>query len=261
MSRPEYLSSQKPEEYSKENLYGKDGAGRYSIKGLKNDDPNWLDKAIEKTHPAKGDDYVELDSGILTVNQINAFMKAMHAELSFVDDNDQLVYFNHYLKPDEMKSKRDPKYLGNSLGEVHTNSPRAHRNVQQVINALRLGKVKTVTGPIPWNTRDNFVMAYWRRMEDTDGKYLGVNELVLDIYPIIKYYLKTTGQKLVDDPDATSGATYRGDKNAVDARTSASETDNKTAEKEAKDLGILDQFTDASSGASRSDATSGASQK
>lgn len=39
-------------------------------------------------------------------------------------------------------------------------------------------------------------------MHDQDGRYRGVNEHIYDLMPDIKGYLKHTGQKLVDDPDA-----------------------------------------------------------
>ena len=31
------------------------------------------------------------------------------------------------------------------------------------------------------------------------------------LYQFVKYFCETTGQKLVDDPDATTGATYKRD--------------------------------------------------
>lgn len=263
MPRPKVLEDQKPEEYSQEDLYNK-RKGKYTISDLKNDDPHWLDKAIAKVHPARGNDYCLLDEGILTVNQINSLLKSLPVELSFVDENNQLVYFNHNLPPEKMLSARKREYLGYSLGDVHHRSARAHRNVESIINALRKNKTKVVKGAIPWNTRKNFVTAFWTRMEDDDKNYAGVNEMLMNIWPIVEYYLKTTGQKLVDDPDATSGATFKGGQEAVDARTAASKKDNADANKQAEELGIADQFVDDTTGASKkesTDASTGASSK
>ncbi|ASN47480.1 hypothetical protein CGZ81_09885 [Lactobacillus acidophilus] len=36
-----------------------------------------------------------------------------------------------------------------------------------------------------------------------------IYEWVQDLYPLVKYFCETTGQKLVVDDDATTGATYR----------------------------------------------------
>lgn len=49
----------------------------------------------------------------------------------------------------------------------------------------------------------------------------GIYEWVQDLYPLVKYFCETTGQKLVNDPDAVTGATYRRN-SSPDAATGAS---------------------------------------
>ena len=41
------------------------------------DDPEWVEKVAAITGAVSGDTYVKLDHGILTVNQIDMFLKAM----------------------------------------------------------------------------------------------------------------------------------------------------------------------------------------
>src|SRR5699024_12794782 len=57
---------------------------------------------------------------------------------------------------------------------------------------------------VPGNGPDKCVLHDYIAMHDEQGRYRGVNEQIYDLMPAIKWYLKHTGQKLVDDPDATA---------------------------------------------------------
>ena len=63
-----------------------------TIQGVDPDDPEWVEKAAELVGAVSGDTYVKLDHGILTVNQIDMFLKAMPFELTYADDNNQFLY-------------------------------------------------------------------------------------------------------------------------------------------------------------------------
>ena len=105
--------------------------------------------------------------------------------------------------------------------------------------------------PVPGNKlNERHIMHYYKAMRDSEGNYRGVNEWVLDLWPIVESYLKQTGQKLVKDeaaPDVVSGAS--GNENqapAVDSTTSAS-----VDESSSEDLGPrLDEGIDSVTGAS-----------
>ena len=47
-----------------------------TIEGVDPDDPEWVEKASEIVGAAQGNDYVRLDHGLLTVDQIDMFLKA-----------------------------------------------------------------------------------------------------------------------------------------------------------------------------------------
>jgi hypothetical protein len=62
--------------------------------------------------------------------------------------------------------------------------------------------------PVPGNKiNQKYIMHFYKAMHDADGRYRGVNEWVLDIWPIVSDYLKRTGQKLIKDPDSKPDAT------------------------------------------------------
>ncbi|MFD1429186.1 NADPH-dependent oxidoreductase [Lacticaseibacillus mingshuiensis] len=210
---------------------------------------DWVEQGAAKTGAVNGDKYVELDRGLLTVDQLNWFLNSMPMELTYMDDNDQFIYYNHALDHDDMLASRYPKQVGDMASEVHP--PRAVAHVQQVIWALRQHQTDLVSMPVPGNkVNEKYIMHFYRAMRDADDRYRGVNEWVLDIWPIIADYLKRTGQKLVQDPshkaDATTGASQAGASAKPDASTGASESTSTPA---------ATPTPDASTGASESSAT------
>lgn len=209
--------------YEDEDLSAKKGTDT-TIEGVDMNDENWLDKASKKVNAVEGDTYVKLDSGLLTVNQLNYFLKTITIELTYVDENNQFIYYNRFLPTKDMLAKRTPAQVGDSLDTVHPEISRVIKHVKQVINTLRTGKTDLVSMAVPGSDDKHHVMHYYKAMHDEEGNYKGVNEWAVDIKPIVDQYLKATGQKLVKDPnaqvDANSGAS---EKPSVDATSGASE--------------------------------------
>lgn len=223
MAEPKWLKNMNRDEYLKEDFDAK-GKSRYTVEGLKKNDPDWLDKAAKKTQAAKGDDYVKLDSGLLTVNQINWMLRNTIGEMTFVDDNNQLLWYNRPTDPNKkMKAKRVPAQVGNTMESVHPNVREVIPNAKKVVHALRTKQDghDDVYMPVPNGNLRKLVLHYYKRVEDDNGDYAGIYEWVQDLYPLVKYFCETTGQKLVVDPDATTGATYRRNSDP-DAKTGAS---------------------------------------
>lgn len=185
------------------------------------DDPDWVNKVAEITGAVSGNTYVKLDHGILTVDQINMFLKSMPFELTYADDNNQFLYYNNaHQDPDTMFAKRVPEQSGNRLSTVHNTLPPARmKNVEWVIGTLRNGDQEYVRTLIPnpnpavLNTHNYQAMYY------DDGSYAGINEIVFNFKPWLDWYLQTTGQRLVGGfagpsthahADTTSGASSSG---------------------------------------------------
>ncbi|MBI0033944.1 PAS domain-containing protein [Lactobacillus sp. M0396] len=247
MAEPKWLKDMDASEYLKEDFDAK-GKSRYTVEGLDKKDPDWLDKAAEKTHAATGDDYVKLDSGLLTVNQINWMLRNTIGELTFVDDNNQFLWYNRPVDPNvKMKAKRVPAQVGNTMGEVHPDVREVIPEAKKVVHALRTKESghDTVYMPVPTGNLKELVLHYYKRVEDDEGNYAGIYEWVQDLYPLVKYFCETTGQKLVVDPDVTTGATYRRNSDP-DAKTGAS-----TKAEAAKEDAEAETESDAATGASQ----------
>src|SRR5690606_22226079 len=171
---------------------------------------DWVEQAAEKTGAVEGNTYVKLDRGILTVDQLNYFLKSMPAELTYADSNNQFLYYNHKCDAEDMLASRRPEQVGYPLAECHPK--RAFSSVAWVIQQLRNGKEDVVRTHVPTHGPDKFVVHSYQAIRDEEGNYLGINEYVQDIKPIIDWYLEQSGQQLTgSNVDAVSGATSKVD--------------------------------------------------
>lgn len=166
---------------------------------------DWVEQAAEATNAVEGNTYVKLDRGILTVDQLNYFLNSMPLELTYADSNNQFLYYNRMYEAEDMLASRTPDQVGSPLGECHPEN--TFTGVSWVIQQLRTGKQDRVTVHVPTHGPDKFVVHSYQAMRDEDGNYVGVNEFVQDIKPLIDWYLEQTGQELTGGSDATSGAT------------------------------------------------------
>lgn len=178
------------------------GHSQYTIDGIDKNSPKWFKEASKKVHAAKDDDYVELKSGLLTVDQINNLLEALPLEFSYVDDNNQFLAYNHADYQKRM-TPRDKTQLGEGLANCFPS--RSINGVKALIHDLREGKHHVLQEPVPTEGYD-FVVHFFQRMNDKNGNYAGTVEWTHDIGPLIAYYLKINGKKLVDADDANTGA-------------------------------------------------------
>ena len=208
-----------------------------TIQGVDPDDPDWVEKAAEITGAVSGNTYVKLDHGILTVDQLNMFLRAMPFELTFSDDNNQFLYYNQKQAADTMLAKRVPEQAGNRLGTVHNSLPANRmKNVEWVIGTLRNGNQEYVRTMIPGDHTKLINTHNYQAMYYPNGDFAGINEIVFNFKPWLDWYLQQTGQKLVGGAaaaDATTGASSHGAAPKADASTGASDSHSEAAESDA----------------------------
>lgn len=206
---------------------------------------DWLEQASDKVQAVKGATYVELDRGLLTVDQIDALLKSMPFEITYADANNQFIYYNHSQSADQMFAKRQPEQVGNPLASCHPEH--THKNVKWVIQQLRSGQRDLVRVYIPKHGPNKFVVHTYAAIKDSDGAYLGINEYVQDIQPLIDWYLKETQQILVSQGEPVNPGQVS--KNMrVDAVTGASQhqESNHSSKNNGEDLGKADAISGAS---------------
>lgn len=186
---------------------------------------DWVEQAAKKVNAVSGDTYVELNHGIMTVNQLNYFLNSMPMELTYADSNNQFLYYNYHIEEENMLAKRRPSQVGSPLAKCHPAS--THKNVATLISKLRTGELNHFRVRVPTHGADKFVVHNYRAMRDDDGNYIGINEYVEDLQPLIDWYLEQTGQELVGGHvDGVSGATaHTGEADAVSGATSNTNSD------------------------------------
>lgn len=192
-----------------------------TIEGIDMYADDWLEQAAQKVGAVEGNTYVKLDRGLLTVDQLNYFLASMPMELTYADSNNQFLYYNHTKPAEEMFAARVPGQVGNPLAKCHPE--KVHKNVGYVIQQLRSGAMDAFRVNVPTHGPDKYVVHNYQAMHDKDGNFAGINEFILDFKPIIDWYLKQTGQTLVGDVDAVSGASAKDHKTEdIDATSGAS---------------------------------------
>lgn len=184
---------------------------------------DWLEQATAIVEPAVGRDYVKLDRGLLTVDQLNYFLDSMPMELTYADSNNQFLYYNQTKPANEMLAPRVPGQVGNPLAKCHPE--KAYQNVEWVIQQLRSGATDVVRVHVPKQMPEKYIVHNYQAMHDKQGNYMGINEYILDFKPIVEWYLQQTGQKLVGDVDGVTSASKKNETPAVDGVSSASKKD------------------------------------
>lgn len=159
-----------------------------TIEGVDKSDPEWVEKAAELVGAAEGSDYVKLDRGILTVDQLNIFLRSMPMELTYADDNNQFLYYNRVRMGDDMLASRYEHQVGFSLAECHPES--ARKGAEYVIQQLRSGQTDVLRIPITHHGPDKYVVHNYQAMYYENGDYAGINEYILDFKPIVDFYLQ-----------------------------------------------------------------------
>lgn len=211
------LEEKEKVELPKEDLHAT-GKIKTTIEDVAMDADDWVEQASKKVDAVEGDTYVKLNRGILTVNQLNYFLSSMPMELTYADDNNQFLYYNHVSEAGDMLASRTPAQVGNPLANCHPEA--ALKGVEWVVQQLRSGQTDCVRVNVPTHGPDKYVVHNYQAIHDDEGNYVGINEYILDFKPIIDWYLKQTGQTLVGDVDAVTSASKKDEE--VDATTSAS---------------------------------------
>ena len=146
--------------------------------------------AVKKSFsPVKEETQVEsegdipLSTGSLSLKELNLILNLLPMELSFVDDQNIVKYYNEG-KGEEKIFKRTPSAIGRDVILCHP--PRVHETVQTIFEQL---KSKQKEKEEMWfKTQDKMVHVTYHAVWDEEGKYRGCLEYVQDIKPLVKHF-------------------------------------------------------------------------
>ena len=126
----------------------------------------------KKTTPAPQTQ--QFETGSLTKEQLDGLLNALPVDITFVDSDDAVRYFN---KPEERLFVRTKAVLGRKVHMCHPQ--KSLHVVNKIVESFKNGKKNVAEFWITLNNR--FVYIRFFAVRDPDGKYLGTMEVVQDI--------------------------------------------------------------------------------
>jgi len=153
------------------------------------DPPSKSDTALL---PAQNDGQVKLDTGALSIEQINLVLKHLPVDISFVDVDDTVKY---YSATEERIFPRSPAVIGRKIRNCHP--PKSVYMVKQILDDFRSGKRDTAEFWIQLHGR--FIHIRYFAVRDGSGEYKGCLEVSQDVTGI----RSLEGEKrLLDQPSS-----------------------------------------------------------
>lgn len=121
--------------------------------------------------------FVKFQTGILSVEQLEAVMNHLPVDLTFIDENDVVRYFSH---GKERIFARTKAVIGRTVQNCHP--PQSVHVVNQLLADFKAGKKDAEDFWIP--VKDKFVYIRYFAVRSEDGRYLGTLEFTQNIAPI-----------------------------------------------------------------------------
>jgi hypothetical protein len=117
---------------------------------------------------------VSLDTGSLTTEQINLMLTHLPVDLSFVNENDEVLY---YSATPERIFPRSPGVIGRRVQNCHP--PKSVDTVERILAEFKAGRKDTAEFWI--QMRGRFLHIRYFAVRDPDGKYKGCLEVSQDV--------------------------------------------------------------------------------
>ncbi|MFD1268812.1 DUF438 domain-containing protein [Paenibacillus motobuensis] len=121
--------------------------------------------------------YVRFQTGILSVQQLEAVLNHLPVDLTFIDENDVVRYFSH---GKERIFARTKAVIGRTVQNCHP--PQSVHVVNQLLEDFKSGKKDAEDFWIPF--KDKFVLIRYFAVRSVAGEYMGTLEFTQNIAPI-----------------------------------------------------------------------------
>lgn len=121
--------------------------------------------------------FVKFQTGILSVEQLEAVMNHLPVDLTFIDENDVVRYFSH---GKERIFARTKAVIGRTVQNCHP--PQSVHVVEELLADFKSGKKDAEDFWIP--VKDKFVYIRYFAIRSEDRRYLGTLEFTQNIAPI-----------------------------------------------------------------------------
>ena len=145
--------------------------------------------AVEYIHPSQDFTKREMtfstentshyDEGYMTVEQVNLLLKTMPLDLTFVDENDKVIFYN---RGEERVFPRSAGIIGREVKFCHP--PKSVGTVLKIIESFKNGTKNEASFWI--NFKERLIYIRYFAVRDADKNYRGVIEISQDITDIKK---------------------------------------------------------------------------
>ncbi len=127
-----------------------------------------------RTLPFATEDKTHFDEGWLTPEQVNSIFRILPVDITYVNENDQVVFYN---RGDDRVFPRSAGIIGREVKFCHP-----PKSVDQVIQILEAFKAGTQDLAEFWiNFKGQFIHIQYFAVRDPDGTYRGVIEMSQDV--------------------------------------------------------------------------------
>ncbi|MGD2086533.1 MAG: DUF438 domain-containing protein [Candidatus Aminicenantes bacterium] len=140
-------------------------------------DPGWEPgiKRETKTAPVEKNQGLDLQTGTLSLEQVNLMVNHLPVEISFVDENDEVRFYSH--SKGHRIFPRSPGVIGRKVQNCHPG--KSVHMVQSILEAFRSGEKDAADFWITLNGR--FILIRYFAVRDEKGNYKGTLEVTQDI--------------------------------------------------------------------------------
>jgi len=140
------------------------------------------------TEPLAAGGKLRLDEGTLTLEQVNALLKALPVDISFVDEGGKVAY---YSATEDRIFPRSPGVIGRDVKNCHP--PKSVHVVQRILDSFKAGRKDVAEFWLELGGR--FLHIRYFPVRSMDGRFLGTLEVTQDVTAI----RKLSGQKRLLD--------------------------------------------------------------
>jgi len=123
------------------------------------------------------DNILDVQTGKLTLEQINLIMTNLPVEISFINENDEVIY---YSDTKERIFPRSPGVIGRKVQRCHP--PKSLDKVMEIIEAFKTGLKDVAEFWI--NISGKFIHIRYFAIRDSSEKYRGTLEIMQDVTSI-----------------------------------------------------------------------------
>jgi PAS domain S-box-containing protein len=132
--------------------------------------------------------FMQFENGSLTKQQLDSLLNTLPVEITFIDENDTLRFFN---KPEKVIFVRPKSVIGRKVQNCHPTA--SLDTVNKIVESFKAGKKNTAEFWIDMANRKIHIRFF--AVRDNAGTYLGTMEVVQDVTDI----QKLTGKKRLLD--------------------------------------------------------------